>query len=196
MTHADPYRASASSRRTEFVAVWNTARRRLLSFGVGMSQVAKEERLIRDTIARGVEVHIVMVDPSWVLGSRTASTLFDSFYNQKRFGERFREAHSTLGAIALDVNERLGAERLRIHTYRSMIPQSVTIADPGDPAALGILELHAYGRPADRARTSLPGTEGRNLLDPTLRSVSHLVGHDFTRENPDSSSGSLPGLVP
>lgn len=161
-----------------------------------MSQVSKEEQLIRDTIARGVEVHIVMVDPGWVLGSRTASTLFDNFYNQKRFGEKFRDAHSTLSAIALDVNEDLG-ERMWIHTYRSMIPQSVTVADPGVPTALGLLELHTYGRRADRSRIPLPGSEGCGLLlDATLRSISNVAGHDFTRANPDSSSGSLFGLAP
>lgn len=183
------YGMPVSSRHAEFVAVWNGAARRLLSFGVGMSRVSKEEQLIRDTVARGVEVHIVMVDPEWVLGSRTASAIFENFYRQKRFGEKFYQAYSDLSRMAVGVNAGYDRERMRIYTYQSMITQSATIADPGSPEAFGLLELHTYGRYADRIRTLLPGPGGRGLLlDQKLRSISNLAGHDFTRENPDDAT--------
>lgn len=178
------------------IAVWDRAVRRMLSFGVGMSKVSKNERLIRDTVARGVEVHVVMVDPGWVLGSREISAAFDSFYREHRFGEKFREAHARLTAIALDVNNTVGQDRMQIHTYQSMVPQSATIADPGSREAFGHMELHAYGRFADRIRTPLPGSDrsGR-LLAHTLRSISNLADHDFTRESPSDVGTGLSPLL-
>lgn len=190
------YGMSVSSRDAESAAVWHRATRRILSFGVGMSQVAKTEQQIRYTVARGVEVHIVMVDPQWVLSTRSTAAIFENFYSRDRFGDSFYEAYSTLTAIARDVNESFGEERMRVHTYQSVITQSATIADPGTQDAFGILELHTYGRYTDRLRTLLPGSGGRSLLlAQKLRSISNLAGYDFTVDGSLGPASSLP-LVP
>lgn len=177
-----------AERNSEFSTVWHRAARRILAFGVGMSQVSEKERRLRDTVARGVDVHIVMVDPEWVLSHPEVSAIFDTFYNRERFGEKFRETHSRLTALALEVNREQGREGLRIHTYQSVVPQSVIVADPGTTNAFGFLELHTYRRPTDRIRTLLSGPDHSGLLlAQTLRSISNLADYDFTREHTDDA---------
>ena len=174
------------ARDVESVAVWSGAKRCVLSFGVGMTQISRKEPRIREAAARGLRIHMVMVDPDWILSSRAVSAMFDNYYSQVNFGQRFRDAHSRLSTIALDLNDRFGEERMRVHTYQSVVTQSATIADPGNDWAFGFLELHAYGRYTDRTRTRLPGPDGRDLLlAQRLRAISNLAGYDFTSDKPD-----------
>lgn len=176
-----PVTSRDAERDPEFLNVWNGADRSVLSFGVGMSELSTREHRIRETIARGVDIHVVMVDPEWVLRSPEISAIYDDFYRQEGFAESFREAHSKLHDIAVDVNESADQAQLRIHTYRSVITQSATIADPGTSLAFGHLELHTYGRYMDRIRTTLPGIDGQGLLlAQCLRSISNLAGYNFT----------------
>ncbi len=154
-----------------------------------MTKLSTDGPRIRRTIARGVDIHVVMVDPEWILGSRDIAGIYDDFYRQEGIAKSFQAAHARLTDLADEINSG-SKSQLRVHIYRSVITQSATIADPGTSAAFGQLELHTYGHQMDRIRTTLPGIDGQALLlAQCLRTVSNLVGYDFTN---DTRHGGMP----
>jgi hypothetical protein len=175
-------------RDEEFTEVWTRATERVLCFGVGLTRMAYDDEIIRETVGRGVEVHFVMIDPEWLAKNDQVSRVIEDYYRfpqTQRFLAQARAAHRTLRELAAELNEEHGARRVRVHTFRSLVGYSAVIADPGRRRESGVLEFHMYARAMGRFRLQVRGYAGGavnpSFLHHMVASISKLAGFDFGR---------------
>lgn len=169
------------SREADAFEVWNSAAERVLCFGVGLTGVSAEMDHIEEAVGRGVRVDFVMADPQWLRTQWQVSELMNSFYDEYAFVVRVERAHTILRALA----ERLAADgaegAVRVHTYRSWVQHSVTIADPWSDQPKGYMEFHVFGRRPHWIRLVASGFEGprvdRPYVSHILREVDRLLGY-------------------
>ena len=89
-------------REVEFVDVWMRARTEVLCFGSVMSHVSTQEDLITRTVARGVRVEFVMLDPRWLRRQAELHVSLDKYYD----GDAVRAAQASYQRLR-DVERRL-----------------------------------------------------------------------------------------
>jgi hypothetical protein len=115
-----------------------------------MTSLYRDERLIRNTARRGVDIDIIKVDPSWLRETPGVAAELDDYYDQDAsFVERIEYAHARLIEIAESVNSE-GAGRVTIRTYRASLHYSGSVRDPGTSNAAGYVEFHLYRRTVER----------------------------------------------
>jgi hypothetical protein len=137
-------------REVEFVDVWMRARTKVLCFGSVMSHVSTQEDLISRTVARGVRVEFVMLDPRWLRRQAEFHVSLDKYYD----GDAVRAAQASyhrLKDIERRLNRAYGADHVKVRTYQQLSLMSATVADPDQPDAHGVIEFHLF-RGAGRYR--------------------------------------------
>jgi hypothetical protein len=137
-------------REAEFVDVWMRARSKVLCFGSVMSHVSTQEDQIARTVARGVRVEFVMLDPRWLRRQDELHVSLDKYYD----GDAVRAAQASyqrLRDIERRLNRTYGADHVKLRTYQQLSLMSATIADPDQPDAHGVIEFHLF-RGAGRYR--------------------------------------------
>jgi hypothetical protein len=164
-------------REVEFVDVWMRARTKVLCFGSVMSHVSNQEDLIRRTVARGVRVEFVMLDPRWLRRQAELHVSLDKYYD----GDVVRAAQASyerLKEIERRLNRAYGADHVRVRTYQQLSLMSATIADPDQPDAYGVIEFHLF-RGAGRYRmiASSYVDDGRNtpLIAGVLDAIAKVL---------------------
>ena len=137
-------------REAEFVDVWMRARSKVLCFGSVMSHVSNQEDEITRTVARGVRVEFVMLDPRWLRRQDELHVSLDKYYD----GDVVRAAQASyqrLRDLERKLNRTYGADHVTLWTYQQLSLMSATIADPDQPGAHGVIEFHLF-RGAGRYR--------------------------------------------
>ena len=137
-------------REAEFVDVWMRARTKVLCFGSVMSHVSNQEDQITRTVARGVRVEFVMLDPRWLRRQDELHVSLDKYYD----GDAVRAAQASyqrLRDLERRLNRTYGADHVTLRTYQQLSLMSATIADPDQPNAHGVIEFHLF-RGAGRYR--------------------------------------------
>lgn len=167
-------------REVEFVDVWMRARTKVLCFGSVMSHVSTQEDLITRTVARGVRVEFVMLDPRWLRRQAELHVSLDKYYD----GDAVRAAQASyhrLREIERRLNRAYGADHVQLRTYQQLSLMSATIADPGRPDAYGVIEFHLF-RGAGRYRmiASNYADDGTNtpLIAGVLDAIAKVLGRD------------------
>lgn len=166
-------------------AVWDSAAGSVLCFGVGLVGVSKEVERIADAAARGVRVDFVMVDPGWLREQPAVPGLMENFYDEIGFVARVEKARSALEALAARLADEGAPGRVRVHTYRSWVQQSATIADPWSDEPQGYVEFHLFRRRQHWVRLVASGFDGprtdRPYVSHILREIDRLLGYDLAR---------------
>ncbi len=164
-------------REAEFVDVWMRARSEVLCFGSVMSHVSNQDDQITRTVARGVRVEFVMLDPEWLRRQDELHVSLDKYYD----GDAARAAQASyqrLRGLERRLNRVYGADHVTVRTYRTLSLMSAAIADPGSPDAYGVIELHLF-RGAGRYRmiASTYPDDGTNtpLIDGVLDAVTKIL---------------------
>jgi hypothetical protein len=164
-------------REAEFGEVWLRARTKVLCFGSLMSHVSLQEDQIARTVARGVRVEFVMLDPAWLRRHDELHALLDTYYD----GDAVRAAQASyqrLRDLERRLNRAYGADHVTVRTYRTLSLMSAAIADPGSPDAHGVIELHLF-RNAGRYRmiASTYPDDGTNtpLIDGVLDAITKIL---------------------
>jgi hypothetical protein len=167
-------------REAEFVDVWMRARTKVLCFGSVMSHVSTQEDLITRTVARGVRVEFVMLDPRWLRRQAELHVSLDKYYD----GDAVRAAQASyqrLRDIERRLNRAYGADHVKLRTYQQLSLMSATIADPAQPDAYGVIEFHLF-RGASRYRmiASNFADDGTNtpLIAGVLDAIAKVRGRD------------------
>jgi hypothetical protein len=165
-------------REAEFVDVWMRARSKVLCFGSVMSHVSNQDDQIARTVARGVRVEFVMLDPTWLRRQDELHVALDRYYD----GDAVRAAQASyqrLRDIERRLNRTYGADHVTLRTYRQLSLMSATIADPDQPHAHGVIEFHLF-RGASRYRmiASNYPDDGTNtpLIAGVLDAVAKVLG--------------------
>jgi hypothetical protein len=173
-------------REVEFLDVWTRARHKVLCFGSLMSHVSLQEDQIARTVARGVRVEFVMLDPAWLRRHDELHALLDTYYE----GDAVRAAqasHQRLRDLARRLNREYGADHVTVRTYRTLSLMSAAIADPGSPDASGVIELHLFrgaGRYRMIARTYPDDGTNTPLIDGVLDAVTKILGQPMDSGSP------------
>lgn len=169
------------SRQGDTYEVWGAARERVLCMGVGLTGISADEDRIVEAVARGLRVDFVMVDPHWLREQPQVEGLVGTFYGEQLFLARVEKAHAMLGSLAERFDHEQGAGTVRLHTYRSWVQHSATIADPWSPEPTGYLEFHVFRRHASWIRLRAAGFNGpsadRPYVSHILREVDRLLGY-------------------
>ena len=164
-------------REAEFLDVWMRARTKVLCFGSLMSHVSLQEDQITRTVARGVRVEFVMLDPAWLRRHDELQVLLDTYYD----GDAVRAAQASyqrLRDLARRLNRAYGADHVTVRTYRTLSLMSAAIADPGEPDAHGVIELHLFkgaGRYRMIANTYPDDGTNTPLIDGVLDAVTKIL---------------------
>jgi hypothetical protein len=165
-------------REAEFVDVWMGARTKVLCFGSVMSHVSNQEDQIARTVARGVRVEFVMLDPQWLRRQDELHVSLDKYYD----GDAVRAAQASyqrLRDLERRLNRAYGADHVKLRTYQQLSLMSATIADPDRPDAHGVIEFHLF-RGAGRYRMIATNYEddGTNtpLIDGVLDAIAKVLG--------------------
>jgi hypothetical protein len=171
----------------QFADIFRRAERTVLCCGVGMTTISRSPKGVEEAVARGVQVHFVMPDPKWLRWDRTARRLTADYYGQSHFAFQLRQSHAALKRLEDDLNTRFGSGSVTIHTHRTFMPMSLTVADPGTKRAIGIIEHHyAGGAPEARFWLEAKYYESNNgnaaILEIVVGAFSRLAGHDFTSD--------------
>lgn len=173
------YVGDGRSRHAAYSTVWRGAKHHLLAVGVGITTLSRDERLLRETIRRGVRVDIVMIDPEWLLGNPQIASMLDESYEHGGFSTQTRASLQRMRDLAVRLNKETGQELIRVHTYQSWPAFSITIADCRSDRPVGFLEFHLYHH---LRRVGLGITDYRSdgasasFLADVLDSVDALVG--------------------
>lgn len=171
------------SRQGDTYEVWGAARERVLCMGVGLTGISADEDRIVEAVARGLRVDFVMIDPHWLREQPQVEDLVGTYYGEQLFLARVEEAHAMLGSLAgrLDREQGDGDGTVRLHTYRSWVQHSATIADPWSPEPTGYLEFHVFRRHAAWIRLRAAGFDGpsgsRPYVSHILREIDRLLGY-------------------
>lgn len=169
------------SREGDTYEVWGIAEERVLCLGVGLTGISMDEDRILEAVRRGVRVDFVMVDPGWLRAHAQVQELVGTYYAEDAFLPRVERAHAMLRSLSerLDGSGSEGA--VHVHTYRSWVQHSVTIADPWTDRARGYLEFHVFGRRPAWVRLVVSGFEGppggRPYVSNVLREIDRLLGY-------------------
>jgi hypothetical protein len=130
-------------REAEFADAWMSARSKVLCFGSVMSHVSTQEDQITRTVARGVRVEFVMLDPRWLRRQDELHVSLDKYYD----GDAVRAAQASyqrLRDIERRLNRTYGADHVTLRTYQQLSLMSAMIADPEQPNAHGVIEFHLF----------------------------------------------------
>jgi hypothetical protein len=161
-------------REAEFVDVWMRARTKVLCFGSVMSHASNEEDLIARTVARGVRVEFVMLDPRWLRRQAELHVSLDKYYD----GDAVRAAQASyqrLRDIERRLNRTYGADHVKLRTYQQLSLMSATIADPDQPDAYGVIEFHLF-RGAGRYRMIASNYLDDGTNTPLIAGVLDAIG--------------------
>jgi hypothetical protein len=112
---------------------------------------------------------IVVVTPLWV-------------YREEEFVARAERAHASLVKLAEHHDGRAGKGALRVHTYRSWVQHSATIADPWSEEPKGYIEFHVFRRRRSWVRLVASGFEeaargNQPYVSHILREADRLLGY-------------------
>ncbi|WP_460753258.1 hypothetical protein [Myceligenerans cantabricum] len=163
--------------------IWKSAKQSVVAFGFGMTALAHDEDLIARTVARGVDIDVVKVDPVWLVDHPAIAANIERYYDRDAgFIDRVVAAHERLEQIAVKVNDGDGG-RLRIHVFGSTVQYSGAVRDPGTTEAQGYVEFHLFRRSVGRIGIGVRQYENDDewnppLLEHVLGSLSLAVGHD------------------
>ncbi|WP_419706209.1 hypothetical protein [Promicromonospora sp. NFX87] len=173
------YVGDGRSRHAEYTTVWRGARHHLLAVGVGITTLSRDERLLRETVRRGVRVDVVMIDPEWLHDNPQIALMLNEAYEHEGFSTRTRASLQRMRNLAARLNEETGQELIRIHTYQSWPAFSITIADCRSDRPVGFMEFHLY-RHLNRVGLGIADYRsdgvGHSFLADVLDSVDALVG--------------------
>ena len=161
-------------REAEFVDVWMRARSKVLCFGSVMSHVSNQEDLIARTVARGVRVEFVMLDPKWLRRQAELHVSLDTYYD----GDVVRAAQASyqrLREIERRLNRTYGVDHVKVRTYQQLSLMSATIADPDQPDAYGVIEFHLF-RGAGRYRMIATNYVDDGTNTPLIAGVLDAIG--------------------
>ncbi|MFC8800572.1 hypothetical protein ACFT2C_22800 [Promicromonospora sp. NPDC057138] len=169
------------SREGDTYEVWGAAQERVLCFGVGLTRISADEDRIAEAVARGVRVDFVMADPQWSRERAQVQDLVGVYYDEDAFLTRMEKAHGTLRSFAERFDGVSGEGVVYVHTYRSWVQHSATIADPWSPEPKGYLEFHVFRRQAAWIRLRASGFDGppggQSYVTHILREVDRLLGY-------------------
>lgn len=188
------YVGDGRSRQLEYNAVWRGARRHLLAVGVGITTLSRDERLLRETVHRGVQVDVVMIDPDWLHRNPQIASMLDKSYEHAGFSVQTRASLQRMQDLAARLNEETGQDLIRIHTYQSWPAFSITIADCRSDRPVGFLEFHLHRQ---LRRVGLGITDyrsdgaGHSFLADVLDSVDALVGEKLGLPRPRSGPAGM-----
>lgn len=171
------------SRETDVLAMWASAKERVVCFGVGLTGVTADLDQIMEAVARGVRVYFVMVDPQWLRAQRRLRELMNEFYDEYAFVARVERAHATLLSL-VDRSEGDGsAGTVHVHTYRAWAQHSATIVDPWSDQPRGYMEFHVFRRRPAWIRLVASGFDGSRGNQPyvshVLREMDRLLGYQL-----------------
>lgn len=183
--------------------IWKSATDRVVTFGFGMTELAHDEDLIAKTVARGIDIDVIKVDPVWLLEHPAIADNIERYYDRDAgFIGRVVAAHQRLEQIAAKVNEGEGG-RLRIHVFSTTVQYSGTVRDPGTDEAQGYVEFHLYRRSVERIGIGVRQYESDDewnppLLQHVLGSLSLAVGYEVVdlRRAPPLGAGGECDILP
>lgn len=167
--------------------IWKSAREHIVIFGFGMTALARDEDLIARTVAQGVDIDVIKVDPEWLVRNPAIAGSVEHYYDRDAgFIDRLIAAHDRLEQIAVRVNNGAGG-RLRIHVYAATIQYSGAVSDPHTPEGRGYVEFHLFRRVVERIGIGVHEYESDDrwnppLLHHVLGSLSRAVGYDVIEE--------------
>jgi hypothetical protein len=169
------------SRESDTYEVWSSARERVLCFGVGLTGISTDRDRIERALVRGVHVDFVMVDPDWLRERSQLQDQMDVYYDEGGFIARAERAHASLVTLAEHHDGKASEGAVRVHTYRSWVQHSATIADPWSEEPKGYIEFHVFRRRRSWVRLVASGFEGASGDQPyvsqILREVDRLLGY-------------------
>jgi len=169
------------SREVDTWQVWDAAQERVLCFGVGLTGISTDRDRIEAALLRGVHVDFVMVDPEWLRERAQLQDLMDVYYDEEEFVARAERAHASLVTLAGHHDGRVGEGAVRVHTYRSWVQHSATIADPWSEEPKGYIEFHVFRRRRSWVRLVASGFEEARGDQPyvshILREADRLLGY-------------------
>ncbi len=169
------------SREVDTRQVWASAQERVLCFGFGLTEISTDRDRVEGALMRGVHIDFVMVDPEWLRERAQLRDLMDVFYDEEEFVARAERAHSSLMTLAKHHDGRTGEGAVRVHTYRSWVQHSATIADPWSEEPKGYIEFHVFRRRRSWFRLVASGFEEARGDQPyvshILREADRLLGY-------------------
>ncbi|MFJ3403955.1 hypothetical protein [Promicromonospora sp. NPDC090134] len=173
----------------QFTDIFQMAERSIVCCGVGMTKISRSPGVVKQAVARGVQVHFVMPEPRWLRWDRTGRRLTGGYYGHTRFDVLVQESHAALARLGKELNAEFGEGAVTIHTHRMFMPLSLTVADPGTTRAVGVIEHHYFGgAPEARFWLEAKHYESDNgnpaILEIAVAAISQLTGHDFNRDAP------------
>ena len=139
-----------------------------------MSHVSSQEDLIARTVARGVRVDFVMLDPKWLRRQAELHVSLDKYYD----GDVVRAAQASyqrLREIERRLNRTYGVDHVNVRTYQQLSLMSATIADPDQPDAYGVIEFHLF-RGAGRYRMIATNYVDDGTNTPLIAGVLDAIG--------------------
>jgi hypothetical protein len=165
-----------------------------------MTSVFREEDLIRNTVARGVHVEFVLINPDWLSMDKPLCALVDDYYNRTNFVDTVRESLNFIENMKQELNSEYGAGKVEVRTINQLVYYSGTIADYGTDKARGYIEFHLYRAPLGRFRMQVVDYMGSPMEDPSLvyhwlASLSRMTGRDYLsplRTGPKVRAGAIP----
>ncbi|MFI2363003.1 hypothetical protein [Promicromonospora sp. NPDC019610] len=173
------YVGDGRNRQAEYDTVWRGAKHHLLALGVGITTLSRDERLLRETVRRGVQVDVVMIDPDWLNSNPPIAAMLDDAYQHEGFSAQTKASLHRAQELAARLNKEVGKELVRVRTYQSWPAFSITIADCRSDQPVGFVEFHLYHH---LRRVGLGITDYRSddtrqsFLVDVLDSVDALVG--------------------
>ena len=127
---------------------------------------------------------IVVVTPLWVYREVVESSRRLEEERRRMRGievARAEKAHSSLLMLAEHHDGGAGEGVVRVHTYRSWVQHSATIADPWSEEPKGYIEFHVFRRRGSWFRLVASGFEGARGDQPyvshILREADRLLGY-------------------
>jgi hypothetical protein len=165
-----------------------TAKKTLVSWGVGMTNLARDESIVIKGMERNLSVKIEIIDAAWLRKHPDVAAQIDAMYGRPRFVEQIEDSTVQLIAMARKLNKKYGTDRIQIWAVQAFVPQSGTVADPDADSAWGWVEWHNYGFPHGQARFKLRSYRHRSLLDPPL--LQHVL--DARKNLPQRRLDNLP----
>lgn len=140
------------NRAEQFSEPWQKAMREIFCWGVGMTNIVHDEKLIEDTVKGQRSIVFEMIDPVWLRARPDLCELLDVTYNRTNLVDQIDQALEQLVRMRDRLNKRYGRDKVQIFVVQHYQGQSGTVADPHLPSAVGYIEHHTMGFPHGQTR--------------------------------------------
>lgn len=158
-------------RQAQFSRPWASVRNEIRVWGIGMTNLSRDERIIREAVEkRKVNVIIELPDVVWLHERKDICRQIDETYGRQNFIDQIADSTELLVALAQELNHKHGADRVQIVAVASFSPQSGTFADVDleKGRGWGWVEFHTKGFPIGQPRLKLQNYKPTNKLDEPL----------------------------